>query len=100
MTQEELHMEGVLESMALFLIGLAMDNYGEKALGGCSNGQNLTLKIVDDKGEVGLQVVGADSCELAEQLVLACFHNLSIEHLGALHLQPLNSNLQLTSKKK
>jgi len=89
-----------LEAMALQLVAIATDNFEEKDVvlhkqGGLAH---LDFRALD--GEVLLKVVGKDSKELAEQLLLACFHNLSIEHLGALHLKPLNSSLQSQSGKK
>ena len=80
--------------MAGQLMAIATDDFGEKDFEGVNMGNLLHLQVKDMKGEVCLQVVGGDSGEIAEQLVLACFHNLSIEHLGALHLHPLNRGLQ------
>jgi len=84
----------VFEAMALHLLNVGMDDFGEKLFEGIYNGNRLTLTVRDEKGEPGLKVVGGTSTELAEQLVLACLHNISIEHLGAFHLRPLNHVLK------
>ena len=95
MSPEYFPMSAVFEGMASFLLSVGMDDFGEKDFAGLYNGSLLTLQVKDMKGELGLQVVGKDSVELAEELVLACLHNISIEHLGALHLRQLNKGLQV-----
>jgi hypothetical protein len=90
----------VLESMGSYLVSLGMDDYGEKDACLCRLGDLGDLKISDAKGEVAFHVVGKDSVELGEQLGLACLQNLSIEHLGSLHLHPLNKPLHLPKGNK
>jgi hypothetical protein len=91
----DLDMNEFFEAMAGHIMALGTDDFGDKDFCGEKIGDLLRLQVLNLKGEECLQVYGTDSCELAEQLVLACFHNLSIEHLGALHLKPLNSPLQV-----
>jgi hypothetical protein len=92
----ELDMNEFFEAMAGHIINLATDDFEDKDFCGEKIGDRLMrLQVLNLKGEECLQVFGADSGELAEQLVLACFHNLSIEHLGALHLKALESPLQV-----
>jgi hypothetical protein len=90
----------MLETVGSYFVSLAMDDYEEKDACLCRLGDIGHLKILDQKGEVAFHVVGNDSVELGEELGLACFHNLSIEHLGALHLHPLNKPLHLPRAKK
>jgi len=92
----DLDMEEFFEAMAGHIIALGTDDFDDKDFGGEKIGDRLMrLQVFTLKGEQCLQVFGGNSHELAQQLVLACFHNLSIEHLGALHLKPLNSPLQV-----
>jgi hypothetical protein len=92
----DLDMNELFEAMAGHIMALGTDDFEDKDFCGEKIGDTLLrLQVLNLKGEECLQVYGADSGELAEQLVLACFHNLSIEHLGALHLKPLNSPLQV-----
>src|SRR6185369_12568835 len=92
---------GILfEEVAMRLVDIGTDDFGEKEFEGCKMGDLLHLRLRNMKGEVCLQVVGADSLEIAEQLVLSCFHNISIEHLGALQLHPLNRGLQVRKEKE
>jgi hypothetical protein len=89
-------MEELFHAMAVHLVTLATDEFGDKDFCGQMIGnQAIRLQVLNDKGDKCLQVVGNDSLEVAQQMVLACFHNLSIEHLGALHLKPLNVHLQV-----
>jgi hypothetical protein len=91
----DLDMEEFFEAMAGHLFALATDDFEDKDFCGEKVGDRLLrLQVLNLKGEECLQVYGADSQELAEQLVLACLQNLSIEHLGFLHLKPLNGSLQ------
>lgn len=88
--------EEFFEAMAGHIMALGTDDFDDKDFGGEKIGNHLLrLRVLNLKGEQCLQVFGADSIELAEQLVLACLQNISIEHLGALHLKPLNSALQV-----
>jgi hypothetical protein len=97
----EINVQEVFESMTTHLMTLATDEFGDKDFCGQVLGDHLVrLQVINDKVEECLEVVGADSLEVAEQLVLACFHNLSIEHLGALHLKPLNVPLQASKNGK
>ena len=92
----ELDMEEFFEAMSGHILALGTDNFEDKDFAGEKIGDHLMrLLVYNLKGEQCLQVFGGDSLELAEQLVLACLQNLSIEHLGALHLKPLNSPLQV-----
>ncbi|WP_183356748.1 hypothetical protein [Geomonas silvestris] len=88
------------EAMAMHLVQVATDNFEEKDIGLMVQGDLIHLEFRALDGELLLKVVGKDSEEVANQLLLACFHNLSIEHLGALHLKPLNSSLQSQTGKK
>lgn len=90
----------VLETMGSYLVSLAVDDFGEKDACLCRIGDLGHLKILDAKGDVDLHVVGRDSVEMGEQLGLACLQNLSIEHLGALHLHPLDKPLHLRKEKE
>ena len=99
MDQEDDFMAVLFEEVAGQLLNIGTDDFGEKDFVGCKMSDLLHLRIKDMKGEVCLEVVGRDSVEIAEQLVLACFHNISIEHLGALHLRPLNRGLQVRKEK-
>ena len=90
MDNEEVPMAAVFEAMALSLLSLAMDDPGEKDFTGRADGDLLTLQVGDPSGEACLLVVGMGSAELAEELVLACLHNISVERLGALQLRELN----------
>jgi len=100
MDQENNFMTELFEGMAMHLLAIGTDDFGDKDFAGCRMGDLLHLQVMDMKGELCLQVVGADSVEVAEQLVLACLHNISIEHLGALHLRPLNRGLQVRKNKE
>jgi hypothetical protein len=92
----DLDVEEFFEAMAGHIMALGTDNFEDKDFAGQKIGDDLMrLQVLDLKGEQCLQVFGGDSLELAEQLVLACLQNLSIEHLGALHLKPLRSPLQV-----
>jgi hypothetical protein len=96
----ELDMNEFFEAVAGHILALATDDFEDKDFAGEKMGDRLMrLQVLNLKGEQCLQVFGGDSGELAEQLVLACFHNLSIEHLGALHLKPLDSPLQAQKEK-
>ena len=99
MDQEDDFMAMLFEDVAMQLLAVGTDDFGEKDFVGCKMGELLHLRLKDMKGEVCLEVVGGDSLEIAEQLVLACFHNISIEHLGALHLRPLDRGLQVQKEK-
>lgn len=88
-----LDMEEFFEAMAGHIMALGTDDFEEKDFCGMVVGDLMRLQVLNLKGEECLQVVGRDSTDLAEQLVLACLHNISVEHLGALHLKPLNSPL-------
>jgi len=98
--QQNDFMAELFEGVAGQLVNLGTDDFGEKDYECCRMGDLLHLRLMDMKGEVCLEVVGRDSAEIAEQLVLACFHNISIEHLGALHLQPLDRGLQERKEKE
>jgi hypothetical protein len=88
------------EAMAGHILRLGTDDFEDKDFAGQKIREDLLiLQVLNLKGEKMLQVFGGDSIELAEQLVLACLQNLSIEHLGALHLKPLNSPLQVQKEK-
>jgi hypothetical protein len=92
----ELDMEEFFEAMAGHIMALGTDDFEDKDFCGEKIGADLLrLQVLSLKGEQFLQVFGKDSQEIAEQLVLACLQNLSIEHLGALQLKPLNSPLQV-----
>ena len=92
----DLNMEEFFEAMAGHIMAVGTDDFEDKDFGGEKIGDNLLrLQVINMKGEQCLQVFGEDSLELAQQLVLACLQNVSIEHLGALHLKPLNSPLQV-----
>ena len=92
----DLDMEEFFEAMAGHIMALGTDDFQDKDFGGEKIGDHLMrLQVFNLKGEQCLQVFGGDSLELAQQLVLTCLQNLSIEHLGALHLKPLNSPLQV-----
>lgn len=95
MNQENDFMAELFEAVALQLLQIGTDDFDEKDFEGCRMDDYFQLRLRDMKGEVCLEVVGEDSADIAEQLVLACFHNISIEHLGALHLRPLNRGLQV-----
>lgn len=95
---DDINMEELFEAIAMHLMAIGTDDFGDKDFAGMKIGTHLMrLKVLNLKGEECLQVVGEDSYELAQQLVLACFHNISIEHLGALHLKPLERALQVQS---
>ena len=92
----DLDMEEFFEAMAGHIMALGTDDFEDKDFAGEKIGDHLMrLRVINMKGEQCLQAFGEDSLELAEQLVLACLQNLSVEHLGALHLKPLNSPLQV-----
>ena len=91
-----LDMEEFFEAMSGHIVALGTDDFEDKDFGGEKISDALMrLQVISLKGEQLLQVYGGDSDELAEQLVLACLQNVSIEHLGALHLKPLNTPLQV-----
>ncbi|GFO68095.1 hypothetical protein GMLC_16740 [Geomonas limicola] len=98
MSQDK-NMDQFFEAMALQLVQIATDNFEEKDILLHKQGDLAHLEFRAMDGEVLLKVVGRDSKEVAAQLLLACFHNLSIEHLGAIHLRPLNNSLQSQGKK-
>ena len=98
--QNDFMMPELFQGAAMQLLAIGTDDFADKDFGGCVNGDLLHLQVVDMKGEVLMQVVGGDSVEVAEQLVLGCLQNLSIEHLGALHLRPLNKGLQVRKGKE
>lgn len=100
MTQENEFARALFEGMAMQLLAIGTDDFGDKDFQGCKMGDLLHLQVADSTGEVCLQVVGGDSDEISEQLVLACLHNISIEHLGALHLHPLKRPLQALRTKE
>lgn len=100
MNQGNDFMSQLFEGVAMHLLQVGTDDFGDKDFEGCRMGDLLHLRLRDMKGEVCLEVVGGDDLELAEQLVLACFHNISIEHLGALHQRPLNRGLQARKEKE
>ena len=100
MTQEEDFMKTLLTEMTMQLLAIGTDDFGDKDFGGMVMGNLMHLEVRNLQDEVCLQVVGTNTLELAEQLVLACFHNLSIEHLGALHMRPLQRGLQVRREKK
>ncbi|MBJ6726676.1 hypothetical protein [Geomesophilobacter sediminis] len=85
----------LLESIALSLLSLGMDDHREKGFEMCRMGDLTHVRVTDAEGEVAFQVCGKTVDELGDQLMLACLHNLSIEHLGALHLKPLNRPLRV-----
>ena len=89
----------LLQSMGAYLLSLGMDDYGEKGVTLSRLGDLGHLEVADENGDVAFHVVGTDSVELGCQLGLACLQNLSIEHLGALHLHPLNKPLQVRKEK-
>ena len=92
----DLDTEEFFEAMSSHIMTLGTDDFEDKDFAGEKIGDHLMrLQVFNLKGEQFLQVFGGDSLELAEQLVLACLQNLSIEHLGALHLKPLSSPLQV-----
>jgi len=97
----ELDMEEFFEAMAGHIMALGTDDFEDKDYCGEKIGENLMrLQVFTLKGEECLQVYGGDSIELAQQLVLACLQNVSVEHLGALHLKPLASPLQVRKEKE
>jgi hypothetical protein len=97
----DLDMGEFFEAMAGHILALGTDDFEDKDFAGEKIGEHLMhLLVFNLKGEQCLQVFGGDSLELAQQLVLACLHNLSIEHLGALHLKPLSSPLQVQKENK
>jgi len=100
MSQESGFMAALFEEAALQLLAIGTDDFGDKDFEGHTTGDLIHLRVRDLKGEVCLQVVGRDSAEIAEQLVLGCLQNISIEHLGALHLRPLIRGLQVRKKKE
>jgi len=99
MIDENDFMTAFFQGAAMQLLNIGSDIFDDKDFGGCMLGDLLHLQVLDMKGEVCFQVVGNSAGEAAEQLVLACFHNISIEHLGALHLRPLNRPLQVRKQK-
>ena len=97
----DLDMEEFFEAMAGHIMALGTDDFEDKDFAGKKIGDHLMrLQVLNLKGEQCLQVFGEDSQELAQQLVLVCLQNLSIEHLGALHLKPLGSPLQVQKSSK
>lgn len=74
------------ESVALYIVALGLDDNDEKDFEAVLLDKYVHVQVRDLKGEVWLKVVGKDYNELGEQLVLACLHNISEEHLGALHV--------------
>lgn len=95
---EEL-MGAVMQGMALHLLEIGTDDVGPKGLETCRSGEVIHLRVRNSKGDVCLQVSGEDTGELANQLVLACLRNISIDHLGILHKRPLKRVLQLQNGK-
>ena len=99
MNDENDFMAAFFQEAAMQLLNIGSDNFDDKDFGGCVMGDLFHLQVLDMKGEVCFQVVGKNGSEAAHQLVLACFHNISIEHLGALHQRPLNRPLQVRKEK-
>jgi len=92
----DIDMQELFEGMAMHLVAIGTDDFGDKDFAGfVVNKSVMHLQVLNEEGEECLQVVGENSLELAEQLVLACLHNISVEHLGALHLKPLNRALHV-----
>lgn len=95
MTEENDFMRELFERMSSQLLAIGTGDFCDKDFAVCKNGDFLHLRLLNDKGEECLYVIGKDSYDIAEQLVLACLHNISIERLGALHLRPLKRALQV-----
>jgi len=95
-----LNLTEVLETMGRYLLALGVGDNEETTIEARVCGQVMRVRVIDSEGEVALSVVGADSEEVGAQLALACLQNLSIEHLGALHMEPLNGVLQVLPRKK
>ncbi|HJV64920.1 MAG TPA: hypothetical protein VJ550_04230 [Geomonas sp.] len=93
-------MSAVLEEMALNLLALGLEDWEEKSFEACRSGELIHLRVRNCEGEVVLKVAGSGVDDLAEQLVLACLHNVSTEQLGALHRRPLNRGLQVQKRKQ
>lgn len=86
---EEFDVAKLYESIALNFMSLVIDLDEERNFEGMKLGDDVHLKVRTDSGEVLLDVVGEDYNELGEQLVLACLHKLSGDHLGTLHHRPM-----------
>lgn len=88
----------VLASMGLFLLRLKGGDE-EVSLLHCVSGGMMHLRVKNPAGVVLYQVSGKDPGELADQLGLACFHDLSPDRLRELHHQPLSQGVQLQAVK-
>lgn len=86
---EEFDIAKLYECVALNFMSLVIDLEEEKTFEAVKLGEDVHLKVRADSGEVLLDVVGEDYNELGDQLVLACLHKLSSDHLGALHHRPM-----------
>ena len=86
---EEFDVSKLYESIALYFMSLVIDLDEERTFEAVKLGEDVHLKVRADSGEVLLNVVGEDYNELGDQLVLACLHKLSADHLGTLHHRPM-----------
>lgn len=93
-------MGSVMQGMTLHLLEIATGDDGPKEFQTCNSGGLVHLRVKNGKGEVCLQVAGKNMSDLGWQLVLTCFHNISIEDLRGLHKCPLKRALQVKKGKK
>jgi len=89
----------VLQGMGLALLSLGTDDSQGSDLELGRGGELIHLKVRDSKGKLAFHVSGHDSEEVGRQLGLACLHKVSVEHLDALHLRPLNQPARLQTNK-
>jgi len=97
--QTEDLVRAVHEGMGLYLLALGTDQRFEGDVSLCNHGEVGDLVVYEANGEVAFRIVGKDSVDMGRQLGLACLQNVSIEHLGALHLRPLNKPVQRQEKR-
>jgi hypothetical protein len=58
MDQEDDFMAMLFEDVAMHLLAVGTDDFGEKDFEGCNMGELMHLRLRDMKGEVCLEIVG------------------------------------------
>ena len=85
----DFNMAEVSDTMARYLLALGVGHNEDTDIEVNICGGVMHMRVKDLEGDVVLSVVGESSEELGAQLALACLHNISVEHLGVLHREPL-----------
>lgn len=85
--------------MGLFLLGLVLGD-SEAGFELYNVGDTAHLKVCNESRKVVAHVVGNNTGDIAEQLALAVFHDVTVDQLRAVHRWELNKPMRLQKDKE